>query len=166
MAEKHLSTNSFIVSKTDTHGKITYCNDEFVAMSGYAREELIGRPHNIIRHPDMPKVAFELAWDRIKKREEFIGYVKNRCKNGDHYWVYAYITADVCPKSNAIVGYTSFRRAPTPGALRIIEPLYADLAHAERRSGINASRQKLGDALSGLGLEYDELVSKLQEGTL
>jgi aerotaxis receptor len=75
-----------IVSKTDLKGRITYCNPYFIEISGFTEEELIGKPHNLIRHPDMPPAAFGDLWDTIKNGMPWTGLVKNRCKNGDHYW--------------------------------------------------------------------------------
>ena len=104
--EKVLGDDDFIVSKTDTKGFITYCNRIFLEMAGYSKSELIGANHNLIRHPDMPRVAFKLAWDLVKSGQEFFGFVKNLRKNGGYYWVFAYITADYDPYGK-IIGYTS-----------------------------------------------------------
>lgn len=79
-AETKLESNDFIVSKTDSKGKITYCNEIFMSIAGYKEEELMGKNHNIIRHPDMPKVAFKLAWELIQNGKEFFGFVKNMKK--------------------------------------------------------------------------------------
>ncbi len=79
-----------ILSTTDAKGRITHINDEFVDISGFTRDELIGEPHNIIRHPDMPRAAYREMWNRLKTGHSWLGAVKNRCKNGDHYWVQAY----------------------------------------------------------------------------
>ena len=100
-----------LVSKTDTKGIITYCNDAFVSISGYSREELLGKSHNIVRHPDMPPQAFKWLWDEIKAGRPWRGVVKNRCKNGDHYWVRATVAPFI--EQGKITGYVSIRRAPT-----------------------------------------------------
>jgi aerotaxis receptor len=100
-----------LISKTDAKGIITYANDEFVAISGYTREELIGKSHNIVRHPDMPPQAFKWLWDDIKAGKPWRNIVKNRCKNGDHYWVRA--TVSPIFEEGRITGYVSMRRAPT-----------------------------------------------------
>ena len=81
-----------LVSTTDLQGRITYCNPAFIAVSGYAREELVGELHNLIRHPDMPAEAFRDMWDTLQQGRPWTGIVKNRRKNGDHYWVQANAT--------------------------------------------------------------------------
>jgi PAS domain S-box-containing protein len=114
-----------LVSKTDTKGIITYANDAFVAISGYAREELIGKSHNIVRHPDMPPQAFEWLWSTLKAGRPWRGVVKNRCRNGDHYWVRATIAPIV--EGGNITGYVSVRRAPTREQVAEAEALYRKL---------------------------------------
>jgi PAS domain S-box-containing protein len=161
--QKVLSNNDFIVSKTDTKGVITYCNRIFVEMSGYNAKDLIGANHNLIRHPDMPKVAFKLAWDLIQQKKEFFGFVKNLRADGGYYWVYTYITADFDPRGN-IIGYTSFRRRPTQSAIEAIAPVYKQLVDAERNGGMEASGKLLGDFLQAHDVKYNELVINLQKG--
>lgn len=90
--ELRFDENLFIVSKTDLKGNITYANDLFIEISGYTEKELIGAPHNILRHKDMPRAVFKLLWDKIQKGEEIFAYVKNRAKSGKYYWVHAYVT--------------------------------------------------------------------------
>src|SRR3989339_1006772 len=113
--ELHMKPGEFIVSKTDLKGIITYGNETFIEMSGYSEAELLNAPHNILRHEDMPKVVFKLLWERIREREGIYAYVKNKTKNGDYYWVYAYVTPSFDSSGNRI-GYYSVRRAPTPKA--------------------------------------------------
>ena len=100
--------NKVLISRTDTKGIITYANDAFVEISGFSREELIGKSHNIVRHPDMPPQAFKWLWDTVKDRRPWRGTVKNRCKNGDHYWV----RATVAPvfENGEVVGYSGMSR--------------------------------------------------------
>ena len=105
--EHHLSDDTVIVSETDTKGKIIYVNDQFVAASGFTEAELMGQPHNIIRHPDMPPEAFENLWTTLKAGKPWVGAVKNRRKNGDFYWVLA--TASPIRKDGKVTGYTSIR---------------------------------------------------------
>ena len=114
-----------IVSKTDTKGITTYANDAFVAISGYSREELIGKSHNIVRHPDMPPQAFKWLWDTLKDERPWRGVVKNRCKNGDHYWVRATVAPII--EDGKISGYVSVRKAPTRDQIAAAEALYKEL---------------------------------------
>jgi len=161
--EKKLSDNDFIISKTNTKGMIIYCNEIFVTMSGYEASELIGANHNLIRHPDMPRVAFKLAWELIKNKKEFFGFVKNLRKDGGYYWVFTYITADLDAMGN-IISYTSVRRKPPQSAIDAITPVYKQLVDAERSGGMDASMRVLEDFLAQNKTTYDELVMALQKG--
>ena len=158
---KQMKENDFIVSKTDLKGKITYTNKIFMEMAEYKECELLGKPHNIIRHPDMPKAVFKLLWDRVQNKEEIFAFVLNRTKNGDDYWVYANITASLDANSN-IVGYYSVRRMPNPSALDIIIPLYAKMLQVEKSSGMEASTKLLNDILKEKGVSYDEFIIHIQ----
>ncbi|MFH2140109.1 MAG: PAS domain-containing methyl-accepting chemotaxis protein [Pseudomonadota bacterium] len=114
-----------LISKTDTKGIITYCNDAFERISGYTRAELIGKSHNIVRHPDMPRQAFKWLWDTLKTERPWRGLVKNRCKNGDHYWVRATVAPIL--EGGSIVGYVSVRRPPTRAQIAKAESVYREL---------------------------------------
>lgn len=161
--EKIMQENDFIVSKTDTKGYITYFNEVFMEMSGYSHEELMGANHNLIRHPDMPRIAFKLAWDLIKNGKEFFGFVKNLRKNGGFYWVFAYITPDYDTNGN-IIGYTSFRRKPPRSAIEQIEPIYKLLVGEEKKGGMDASLNLLQNFLKENKISYNTLVMSLQMG--
>ena len=161
--ERKLSDNDFIISKTDTKGNIIYCNQIFTKISGYPAEKLIGANHNLIRHPDMPRVAFKLAWDLISQNKEFFGFVKNLSADGGYYWVFTYITADV-DLNGKIISYTSVRRKPPQSAIDAISPIYKILVDAERTGGMEASGKILEDYLSQNNISYDELITKLQKG--
>ena len=160
--ERTLNDNDFIVSKTDLKGRITYCNKIFMELAGYEEEELLGTPHNIVRHEKMPRAVFKLLWDRISNKEEIFAYVVNKSKNGDHYWVFANVTASV-DVSGKIIGYHSVRRKPNRKAIAIIEPLYAKMLKIEKTEGLDASAQILSDLLDEKGLSYDELIAAIQE---
>jgi len=133
-----LPDDVFITSKTDLQGRILYCNKVFTDMSGYSKRVLIGSPHNIIRHPDMPRGIFKLLWDTISSRQEFIGYVKNMCADGSFYWVLATVTPDF-DESNNLAGYYSARRKPSRKAVSAISRIYADVSKAE--ATVTGSRQ-------------------------
>ncbi|MBR7777167.1 PAS domain-containing methyl-accepting chemotaxis protein [Undibacterium rugosum] len=117
-----LSDDQTIVSKTDLQGNITYINDDFVRVSGFTEEELLGAPQNIVRHPDMPVEAFADFWRTIKEGKAWTGLVKNRCKNGDHYWVEA--TAAPLVQNGQVVGYTSIRVKPDRAKVSAAEAAY------------------------------------------
>ncbi|MBK8337486.1 MAG: PAS domain-containing protein [Sterolibacteriaceae bacterium] len=111
-----------IVSRTDVAGVITNCNQSFVEMSGFSEAELIGQPHWILRHPDMPPAAFKDLWDTVTRGTKWNGYVKNLRKDGGFYWVYATVVANV--RDGIIAGYTSVRRKPSRTKVREAEALY------------------------------------------
>ncbi|MFZ2888843.1 PAS domain-containing protein [Sulfuricurvum sp.] len=147
----------FIVSKTDLKGKITYGNELFIAMSGFSEGELIDAPHNILRHPEMPKVIFKALWDAIQSKNEIFAYVKNKTKGNDYYWVFAHVTPSLDEQGN-IIGYHSVRRKPTPKALETIKPLYQKLHAAEISGGVTASQKILTTLLESEGVSYDEFI--------
>ncbi len=148
----------FIVSKTDTKGNITYGNETFIKISGYSEDELIGAPHNILRHKDMPRVVFKLLWDKIQAGEEIFAYVKNRAKSGKYYWVHTYVTPTFNIEDNKIIGYHSVRRSPNPKAIKLIAPVYVKMLQAERSGGMEASAKVLEDTLQSLGVTYEQFI--------
>jgi len=156
--EKTFSENELIISKTDTRGKITYGNEIFIKLSGYTEKELLNAPHNIIRHPEMPKVVFKLLWDTVKTGKEIHAYVKNLSKDGSYYWVFANITPSYDSSGN-IIGYYSVRRKPSIRAINdVIIPLYQELLNAERIGGVNNSQKLLSTILLKKGLTYEEFI--------
>lgn len=120
--EVSLSSNEEIVSSSDTKGSILLCNDTFCTISGYSREELLNQPHNILRHPHMPAPVFAIFWKTLKSDRPWMGIVKNRCKNGDHYWVDAYVTP--IHEKNQISGYESVRVKAEPERIKRAENVY------------------------------------------
>ena len=126
----YAATRTF-VTKTDIKGMITYANDSFVEVSGFSREELIGKNHNIVRHPDMPVWAFEDLWMTVKGGHPWTGIVKNRAKNGDHYWVRATVSPII--KDRVVVGYLSLRKKPDRIEISCVEKLYQQ-ASAPKKS--------------------------------
>lgn len=126
-----LSEKDFIVSKTDLKGRITYVNSDFTRVSGFSEEELIGEPHNIVRHPDMPPEAFDDLWNSLKAGRPWVGLVKNRCKNGDFYWVEAH--AAPIWENGQLVGYISVRRKPAAKQVEAADGAYR--AFREKRAG-------------------------------
>ncbi|WP_369802416.1 methyl-accepting chemotaxis protein [Sulfuriferula sp. AH1] len=126
-----MSESETIVSKTDLHGNITYINQDFINISGFSEEELLGAPQNIVRHPDMPKEAFADFWRTLQSGKAWTGLVKNRCKNGDHYWV----EANAAPmfENGRIVGYTSIRVKPDRGQVRDAENAYREIRSGSKK---------------------------------
>ena len=120
--ERTFPAQQRLISTTDAKGVITYCNDAFVEISGFSREELIRAPHNLVRHPDVPPAVFAHMWTTLKQGLPWMGIVKNRCKSGDHYWVNAYVTPVY--ESNQVVGYESVRVKPSAEQIRRAEELY------------------------------------------
>ncbi|ACD21234.1 methyl-accepting chemotaxis protein [Paraburkholderia phytofirmans] len=129
--EYEFPSSHMLVSATDLTGRIQYCNPAFIAVSGFTRDELIGQPHNLIRHPDMPREAFADLWATIRDGRPWTALVKNRRKNGDHYWVHANVTPVV--EKGAVVGYLSVRVKPERTAVRAAEALYARMRSGESR---------------------------------
>ena len=128
--EEHTFKNGLIVSSTDLKGIITYANRKFCEISGYTRDKLIGKNHNIVRHPDMPKAAFKEVWDTIENGKEWTGIVKNLRKDGRYYWVYSHITPMIT--EGKITGYTAARRPASENEIEESIPLYKDLLEKER----------------------------------
>lgn len=160
--ERRFPDDEIIVSKTDVTGRLTYVNDVFLTVSGYSEAEVIGQPHSLIRHPDMPRAVFRLLWEAIGAGREIFAYVNNRAKNGDHYWVLAHVTPNM-DANGEIIGYHSSRRAPRAEALARIKPLYQALLDTERRAadrklGLEASFRQLTDILAREGKSYGEFV--------
>ena len=120
--ETVLDEYAFLVSETDEKGVITFANDDFCKIAGYSVEELIGKPHNIVRHPDMPKVAFKSLWDTVKSGQTWTGYVKNKTRDGGYYWVFA--TVYPFESCDGRRGYLSCRRKPTREEIAEHEALY------------------------------------------
>lgn len=118
-----------IVSRTDLNGVITHCNQAFIEMSGYTEAELIGQPHYILRHPDMPKAVFKDAWETVVQGRKWHGYVKNLCKDGRYYWVYATIILNV--RQGQAISCTSVRRKPSRTQVNACIAHYAELKQAE-----------------------------------
>lgn len=163
--ERTFDKDEIIVSKTDTKGRILYANDVFCRVGQYEEHELIGQPHSILRHPDMPRCVFQLLWDVISSGREIFAYVKNLAKSGDYYWVLAHVTPSY-DKAGKIDGYHSNRRSPDREAIQKIEPVYRLLLeeerrHADRKEGQAAGVALLKKLLAERGQTYDEFVFSL-----
>ena len=128
--ETILDKNAFLVSETDVKGIIKFANEDFCKIAGYTLKELVGNPHNMVRHKDMPKKAFKSLWDTVQRGEIWTGYVKNATKDGGYYWVFA--TVYPFESSDGSKGYLSCRRKPTNEEIQKAETLYAQWKKEER----------------------------------
>jgi PAS domain S-box-containing protein len=160
--ERTFSTDELIVSKTDTRGVITYANDVFLRVSGYSLDEVMGRPHNLIRHPDMPRAVFALLWQTLSQGRELFAYINNLAADGAHYWVLAHVTPSYAA-DGSVVGYHSNRRRPSPGAIRSVTPLYQRLVEEERRhptakAAVAASSRLLDELVAAQADSYEEFI--------
>lgn len=164
--EKHLDRDEIIVSKTDMTGKLTYGNRTFFSFAGLSESECMGKQHNIIRHPDMPRCVFELLWTALKRGEELFAYINNLSSNGDNYWVLAHVS----PSNNAsgqTIGYHSNRRAPNRESLnKHIIPLYDELLTVERsisspREGLAKSSKRIESILDDKNMKFNEYMFSL-----
>ena len=127
--KEYTFNKGLIVSSTDLKGIITYANRKFCEISGYTKDELTGKNHNIVRHPDMPKAAFQELWETVQERKEWTGIVKNLRKDGKYYWVYSHIAPIVT--DGDITGYTAARRPASETEVAESIPLYRDLTQQE-----------------------------------
>jgi aerotaxis receptor len=143
--------NEFIVTKTDTQGRILYANRVFMRVSNFAEADLLGQHHNIIRHSDMPRGVFYGLWNTLKLGQEFFGFVKNRTSDGNYYWVFANITPDC--EHGKLVGYFSVRRSAPTGAKPVIQSIYQEMSQVEESSSRDAAPK----------LSWEHMVDKIQQ---
>ncbi|WP_366146345.1 PAS domain-containing protein [uncultured Pseudokineococcus sp.] len=163
--ERRFEEDEVIVTKTDLQGRITYANDVFLRVSAYPEAAMLGQPHNMIRHPEMPRCVFALLWSTLKQGRELFAYVVNLAGDGAHYWVLAHVTPTRGPDGST-VGYHSNRRLPSARALAEIRPLYARLLAEEARhprpaDAVAASTALLEAVLAERGQDYDRFLWSL-----
>jgi PAS domain S-box-containing protein len=163
--ERRFGDDELIVTKTDARGVITYTNDVFLRVSALTEDEVVGQPHNIIRHPGMPRGIFDLLWETLRSGSEIFAYVVNLAADGAHYWVLAHVTPSV-DAHGKLLGYHSNRRVPAPAALTAVRRLYDELLAVEARfsrpaEAVAASRALLAERLDTAGMTYDEFVWSL-----
>ena len=168
MAEQEIEVKDIdiVVSKSDEEGNITYGNPIFVKLSGYSQDELIGSPHSILRHPDMPKTIFKFLWDQLKNKKEVKVFVKNKTKDGNFYRVYATVRPALNP-DGTLRNYTSTRRRSNPKAWELIEPLYKELKEIEESQGYEAAEKRLLEFIKEHGGnsldDFNSVMEKLQK---
>ena len=163
--ERTFGVEEIIVSKTDPKGFVTYANDVFLRVSAYDEADVIGKPHNLIRHPEMPRCVFKQLWDTISGGDEMFAYIVNLAADGAHYWVFAHVTPSFGSRGE-IVGYHSNRRSPDREAVDRVADIYRSLLTEERRhshapEAMAASALMLQGVLEDRGQTYDEFVWSL-----
>jgi PAS domain S-box-containing protein len=158
-----LDPKRYIVSETDEKGKITFCNDYFMEVSGYSKEELIGKAHNIVRHPDMPKVVFKLLWETISQGKNINAVVKNLAKDGRYYWIFTEFETRKDTDTGKIIGYHAARKKISKHVIEIIADLYAELLEIERTESIEASEKYLIAFLKDKGndMEFSNIMEEI-----
>ena len=156
--------DAFMVTKTDPEGHICYASRLCCEISGYHETELLGEPHNIIRHPDMPQSLFHLLWDTLKSGQEFNAILKNLRQDGGYYWTFTNISPSTSGDGK-LVGYYSVHRKPTRHAITVIQKLYQEMRAAEANSGkgnaIAAATKVLNTQLESCGISYDQFILTL-----
>ncbi len=156
-SEIPLDETQIIMSKTDAKGVIEYANQYFMDVCGYDEWDLMGEPHNVIRHPDMPRVVFKVLWDRLRKGENIHALVKNLAKNGSYYWVVTNFETKYDAEGK-IIAHFSRRKKPPSYAIEAIIPVYKILLDIEKTKGMKASENYLINFLEDKGLSYDEFI--------
>lgn len=161
--EIELDPKRYIVSETDEKGKITFCNDYFMEVSGYSRDELIGSPHNIVRHPDMPRVVFKLLWETISAGKNINAVVKNLAKDGRYYWIFTEFEIRKDTDTGNIIGYHASRKTISKHVIEIIAELYDKLLEIEKNQSIEASQKYLVEFLKEKGddMEFSNIMEEI-----
>jgi PAS domain S-box-containing protein len=160
--EKFLDDKDLIVSSTDKKGIINYVNKTFCDISGYSKDELYGQPHNIIRHPDMPKTIFRYAWDKLLSHQPVVAYVKNYVKDKtSYYWVKAVMYPKII--QNEITSITSYRTKATEFEIEQIKEIYKTLLHYETSHSVDQSYFYFIDYLKEKSLSYDKMINRLND---
>lgn len=163
--EIKVDRHQMIVSRTDTKGIIEYANRNFIEISGYSLNELVGQPHAIVRHPDMPAVIFKLMWERIEKGQDIFAVVKNLAKNGEYYWVTTKFDIKKHPFHNNVSAYVAFRQGAAQHVIDTISKLYAELLKIEKEHGIVASEKYLMEFLSAKNMTYDQYIEDITQSS-
>ena len=164
--EKKFSPDDTIVSKTNEKGIITYVNETFLDISEFREDELLGKPHNMIRHPAMPRAIFRLLWNSLKDDQEIFTYVLNRTKFNNYYWVLAHV-APTHNEKGEIIGYHSVRRVPNAESLAVIKPLYKRIKQLEDeisspKEATDRGFEILNAFMKEQDIRYDKYMYKLQ----
>jgi len=166
--ERVLGEKEIIVSKTDLSGKIMYANRKFLEISDFKEEEVLGIQHNLIRHPDMPRSIFHYLWDQLNSGEEVFAYVKNLCKNGDHYWVFAHVTPSLSMDGKCRSYHSNRRCVDATIVSETIAPLYKKLVQVEQensspKQGLQASLALFDELIQNFGGNYHSWLFSLRQ---
>jgi len=158
--EKEMSDEEFLILKTDLQGTMIYGNRSFIAFSGYEEKELVGQPHKMLRHPDMPRAIFRLMWETLEDNREFFGYLKYLRKDGSYFWSFANLTPSFDDDQN-VNGSFSVQRKPHPKRLTFFSDLYKEMVAVEKQfrtdqEMMDASTEVLNNAIGGRN--YDEFI--------
>lgn len=163
--ERNIPVDQLLVTHADLKGSITYANGYFCQAQACGEKDLIGQPHNLMRHPDMPAAVFHLIWERIRDGREIFAYVKNLACTGEYYWTLSHLTPHF-DSSHRIDSYQCFRRAVSSESIMAAEEIYGELRLIERNTrtmeqGLAAGRQHLDGIMNRLGSDYDQWVLSL-----
>jgi len=155
-----ISDDQVLISVTDPKGIIIETNDIFTKISGYSEDELIGASHNVIRHPDMPKIMFKIVWDHIMDKENVMAVVKNLAKDGRYYWVVTDFVTRVDADRN-VINYTAYRRPVHDKVKQAVIPLYKALCAIEDVAGMNAAERFLNNYFEDKDTNYDDMIEEI-----
>lgn len=158
--EQKVAAKCVFTSSTDQNATIISINDDFAKISGYRKDELIGQNHNIVRHPDMPKIIFDIMWDKLKDNKRFVGIIKNRTKDDNYYWLVSEVST-LSKKDDGSKVYYSCKKAAPKRAVFHINSLYKKLLEQEKSGGMDASKAFLKDFLEFRNVTYDEYIETL-----
>lgn len=157
-----LNDNTLITSKTDLKGNIIYGNLDFIRYSAYSEKEFLKKPHNLVRHPFMPRAAFKLLWDTLEAKQEFFAFVCNLSKNHQTYWVFTNVTPSY-DENGGVTSYYSVRRRPSKAGIETIIEIYKQLLLLEKEKGLEASVQFVLDYLEQNKVSWNEFIINLQK---
>lgn len=155
--EIEVPSNALFVTKTDSREKILYANQAFLALSGYKEQELIGKPHSIIRHTDMPALIFKLLWEKLNKGLEVHLYVKGRAKDGSFYWLFSNVFPVTDLEQN-VIGYHFSRKKADENSLIVVKQLYKKFIDLEKAGGVKESQNYFNEFLNEKRMDYNEFI--------
>ena len=156
-----LDSRKYLLSKTDPSGVIEYCNRYFCEITGYQESELIGQPHSIVRHPDMPGAIYHIMWEHLHQKKSIPLILKNMTKKGHYYWIQTEINIKINKASNEITGYFAYQRKVPQYVIKTIEPLYYELRSIEKRRGLESAVTHLKNFLAQREQTFEEYIHEV-----